>query len=296
MASYRTAFQVYLEEEIDRYKGVFVPVKSGFLERVFVKKASVKALHPNPEDEFCDPHIGPNYEIITGYEHEILTAKKLCRSQLLREPLIVEKIRPDGYMLLNGHHRWAAAVRMTIAEVPIRIVNLTHASDIQRMVENAKHDKRVTLDLDEVVFVSEQDEAAEKALPFFAGRVYKERLRCGVPALFRYLKLNGYDIWVYTAGYYSMEYIRHLFKWYGVRIDNIVTGTSRKGRLDAADRKRLEALVANRYAYTIHLDADSLVRIDSGTRSYEEFPLTGDPRTWSQQIMEIIGRFETHEG
>ena len=93
-----------------------------------------------------------------------------------------------------------------------------------------------------------------------------------------------------------MEYIRHLFNWYGVRIDNIVTGTSRKGRLDAADRKRLEALVANRYAYTIHLDADSLVRIDSGTRSYEEFPLTGDPRTWSQQIMEIIGRFETHEG
>ena len=27
------------------------------------------------------------------------------------EPLIVEKVHPEGYMLLNGHHRWAAALK-----------------------------------------------------------------------------------------------------------------------------------------------------------------------------------------
>ena len=65
MADNKTKFQAYLEDQIDRYKGVSVPVKTNLLERAFVKKARCKALHPNPEDEFCDLKIGPNYEIIS---------------------------------------------------------------------------------------------------------------------------------------------------------------------------------------------------------------------------------------
>lgn len=144
------------------------------------------------------------------------------------EPLTVEKIRPDGYLLLNGHHRWAAAMRMGVRRAPIHIVNLTQTADIQKMLQNAKHDKSVALDLDEVVFASGREMAMEKALPFPARRVYKERLRYGIPALFRFFKSHGYDIWVYTAQYYSMEYIQHLFKWYGVKIDNFVTGILKK--------------------------------------------------------------------
>ncbi|MDO4866385.1 MAG: ParB N-terminal domain-containing protein [Clostridia bacterium] len=296
MAESKTSFQLFLEGEVNRYKGVYVPVKTAFLKRAFVRELPVKKLHPNPEDEFCDPQIGPNDEIVSRYQHEIWVAKKQRRIREIEEDLIVERIRPDGYILLNGHHRWAAAKRMGLRRVPVRIVNLTHSSDIKKMLKNAKHDKRVALDLDEVVFASGQDTAMEKALPFPANRVYKERLRYGVPALIRYFKTNGYDVWVYTAKYYSMEYIQHLFKWYGVRIDNIVTGTSRKGKADAEERKRLETLVTRKYPQMIHLDANSLVRIDRGTKSFEEFALSGNPRTWSQEIMEIVGGAEKHEG
>lgn len=292
MADSRTNFQLFLEAEINRYKGVYMPERTWFLKRVFVREASCATLHPNPEDEFCDPKIGPNYEIISNYEYQIKIARRYAKLRCYDEPLTVQKIRPDGYILLNGHHRWAAAIRMGVKRVPIKIVNLTQASDIQKMLENAKHSKSVALDLDEVVFVSGQDAVMEKALPFPARRVYKERLRYGVPALFRYLKTNGYDIWVYTAKYYSMEYIQYMFKWYGVQIDNIITGTSRKHKVDAEERKKLEALAAHQYAHTIHLDVSSLVRVDSATKTYEEFALTGNPQTWSKEIMEIVGRFD----
>lgn len=73
------------------------------------------------------------------------------------EPLTIEKLYPHGYLLLNGHHRWAAAMRVGLRRVPVEIVNLAQESDIKKILENSKHNKRVTLDLDEVVFKSNDD-------------------------------------------------------------------------------------------------------------------------------------------
>ena len=61
----KTEFQVFLDQEVNKVKGIYYPVKSGFLTQAFVRKAAPKKLHPNPGDEFCDSKIGPNYEIIT---------------------------------------------------------------------------------------------------------------------------------------------------------------------------------------------------------------------------------------
>ena len=45
---------------------------------------------------------------------------------IVNEPIPVEKMYPEGYMILNGHHRWAAALRLGQPEIPVKIVNLTH--------------------------------------------------------------------------------------------------------------------------------------------------------------------------
>lgn len=97
MAVSQTNFQSYLEEQINRYKGVYMPAKTGFLKRAFVKSASCNVLHPNPDDEFCDPKIGPNYDIISSYEQQIRKARMYKLDRFFDEPLTVEKIRPDGY-------------------------------------------------------------------------------------------------------------------------------------------------------------------------------------------------------
>lgn len=60
-------FDDHLKEELDKYSGIMVPVKASRLECAFVKKAAVTRLHPNPDDEFSRPDIGPNYSIISDY-------------------------------------------------------------------------------------------------------------------------------------------------------------------------------------------------------------------------------------
>ncbi len=294
MAGSKTQFDAFLAEEVNRYKGITVPVKASLFQRILIHKMPWKKLHPNPSDEFCDPKVGPHYGIISQYEETIRKMTRQAQHDYFDEALIVEKMHPDGYMILNGHHRWAAAIRMNVPKLPVRIVNLTQAADIQEMLKNAKHNKRVTLDLDEVVFLPDGDEAAEKALTFPFNRLYPERLRRGVPALFHFIKKKGYDIWVYTAQYYSPEYIQKLFRHYRVRIDVVVTGTARKAQASKAVKKNLETLIANKYPETLHLDGHSLLRIDSQTKAYQEFPLSGDPFTWSQEAMEIVGALEQH--
>ena len=62
-------------------------------------------------------------------------------------------------MILNGHHRWAAALRTDIKRIPVNIINITHEVDIENMLRLSDHDKRVSLDLDEVILgFTDEDE------------------------------------------------------------------------------------------------------------------------------------------
>ena len=291
MAGQQTKFDQYLSEELEKYRGIAVPVRSSLLRRIIVKNVNCHKLHPNPDDEFCKPEVGPSYEIISRYMEDILTARKSHEKRAIKEKVIVEKMRPDGYMLLNGHHRWAAAIRTGEKKIPVRIVNMTYERDIQKMLEKTKHTKRVTLDLDEVV-LSTGNGASERPLRWPFGVLFHERLRLGIPGLFHFLKAHDYDIWLYTTQYYSPDYWRLLFRLYGVRIDGVETGTARKRKFDIATRNRLDQMIARQYPITIHVDNCEAVRIDSQTKAFEEFQLTGNDRAWSQEVMDIVSRIE----
>ena len=289
-----TAFDEFIASEVKKYKGVYVPVKAGILRRALIRWAPVSKLHPNPDDEFCFPNVGPSYRIISEYMSSFRQTRLQSR-HYCDERVIVQKIHPDGYMILNGHHRWAAAMQMGFKNIPVELVDLTQDTDIKAILTNTRHDKRVTLDLDEVVFRKEGEGPLEKPLPFPAGRIYKERLRLGIPALFHYLNMKGYDIWVYSAGYYSFDYIQRLFRKHHAHICSAVTGTARKTADNTAqNRKELEALIANTYQYTVHIDNDMLLRISSRTREIEEHEITGAPEEWSRRVMEIMEKIEKH--
>ena len=278
----------YVANDIEKYKGVAVPVNSSFFRRVFTKKANPKILHVNPEDEFCDPKIGPNQEIISKYERDIRKAQMHSISNPFDDPLMVTRIYPDGYMLLNGHHRWAASLIYQLKTVPIQIINVTQEADILKMINKAKGNRRFILDLDEVVFASPDETLVEKPMHFHFSKIYKERLKLGIPALFYFLNTYNYDIWVYSSEYYDLHYVRAMFKHYHVRLDGIVTGVGRKGIINDSNRKKMQALVEEQYQRTIHIDNTGLTCIDNKTKDFREFELSGSAETWSQEIINII--------
>ena len=286
-----------LENELRHYRGLCVPVKSGILRRALVRKLSCAKLHPNPNDEFCHPDVGPNYAIISKYERQFVSQKPPdCKPGLVykedEDALTVERIRPDGYMILNGHHRWAAAWHAGIRRLPVRIVNLTHAEDILASLNKSSNTWRVTLDLDEVVFHGRRGDSAEKPLPFPWSLLYKQPVRLGIPALFRFLKRNGYDVWVYTSRYISMEYLERYFKAYRTSVSGIVTGMSHQTGEASGN---MEKTLRDRYLVTVHIDRNSVLRVNRQTKTFEEYPLSGSAETWSQEIMDIFGSFKKDE-
>ncbi len=287
MAAPDTELARFLADEIQKYEGILVPVRAGFFERTFKKKVAIGKLHPNPDDEFCVPSVGPNYSIYYRY---VRTFQRFGTMQqnVEDEPLMVEKVHPDGYMILNGHHRWAAAMRVGFKTVPVKIVNLTQETDILKMIQNSTHDIRVTLDLDEVVFCTDENEAAEKPLHFPFNRFYTEKIRLGIPALLQFLSKHGFDIWVYTSKYYSLDYIRQYFKHYSVKVDGIITGTARKFSAFTEQKKKTDALLAGKYKETFHIDRTAVLRTIRDSGEFQEYKVDDTSGRWSTRMISIF--------
>ena len=91
----RSKFDEFIADEISKQKGVYIPVRAGLIERLFVRKAKCTDLHPNAEDEFSIPSVGPSYRIIGEYEKKFREALQFER-RVFDEPLTVEKLRPNG--------------------------------------------------------------------------------------------------------------------------------------------------------------------------------------------------------
>ena len=284
----KTEFEKKIYDDVQKQKGTSFTVKASLLERLLVRKTACSNLHPNAEDEFTFENVGPSMRIIGEYEEKFRYNQR-HNQPIFDDALIVEKLHPKGYLLLNGHHRWAAALRCQIKKVPIKIVNLAQDSDIKKILENSKHDKRVTLDLDEVIFRSDNDKYVE-AVPKFRLIKFKKKLKLGVPALFHYLSKQGYDIWVYSAQYYSIDDIQRFFRAYSVHVDGIITGTEKRKASNAASAVQREKMIAAKYKQTLHIDNDMVLMTgDVEGAKYKKYDLNVPADDWSRKAIDIIG-------
>lgn len=122
MAYGQTSLQAMIQEDLEKMKGRLEPVKAGFMEKLKPKKVRPSELHVNPADEFTFPNIGPNTSIVENYS-TIARRQYSLGEPVFEEPLQVNKLRQGGYLILNGHHRWAGAMRACVPTIRIRVVD-----------------------------------------------------------------------------------------------------------------------------------------------------------------------------
>ena len=91
--------------------------KASLFERLFVKKANINDLYPCHKDDFSNPNVGPSNSAVAKY------IKEISQTGTLSEPIEVQKLSSGGYEIVNGHHRWLAAQKVGLEEVPIKISN-----------------------------------------------------------------------------------------------------------------------------------------------------------------------------
>ena len=110
--------------------------------------------------------------------------------------------------------------------------------------------------------------------------------------MLHFLARQGYDIWVYTAKYYSYDYISAYFKRYSVKLDGIITGTARKTGEMADMRKKTEKLFSNQYSETLHIDQNAVLRTRRDSKEFEEYSLKAEPSEWSQAVITVVKGLE----
>ena len=84
----------YIEEDVKKLRDIAFPVGSGLIRRLLVRYYPCAKLHPNPDDEFCDPAIGPSNRIIQKYTEKLRRAD----TDSLFDPIQIVRIYPKGYI------------------------------------------------------------------------------------------------------------------------------------------------------------------------------------------------------
>ena len=285
----------FVADDIKKYKDIAMPVKPGYYEKHFLHKIDPRKLHPNPDDEFCDPNVGPSFAIINNYMSEFAQANKRDASAV-KKPLMVEKMYPDGYMLVNGHHRWAAAMRLGLETVPIKLVTLTPRDEMNKMMRNTRHDKWAYFDLEDVILCPDDSVPAEKSLPFPGNILHRGRIRAGIPSLTQSLENEGYDIWVFSDGVHPVRRDQTLLKKYNIPAIGVISTKKPKGKLrsNMKEKQKLffQDIFNKKYKESLFVSRDSISRRKTGAEEYDVIPLEAADEEWPSIVIREVRKFD----
>ena len=144
---------------------------------------------------------------------------------------------------------------------------------------------RVSFDLDEVLFVNPETHKTELPLRFPLNRIYTERLRLGTPELVKALQKLGYEVWVYTSSYRSEEYIRRLFRHYGVHFDGIINAQRHLREVQRDHKTILPQKMPNHYRISLHVDDESVICSLGRQYGFRTYQLDAQDDEWAEKII-----------
>lgn len=289
MKTYNAEYEKLVLNDIRSFSSLNHPVKASLVERLLIGRAPLAKLHPNPMDEFCNPEIGPNHQIVNQYYEQI--KRSLTHVSTLEiDPLIVEKMSIGGYMLLNGHHRWLAATRANVKTVPIKIVNVTTEEEIIKAVNSSYNDYCLSIDLDEVLINDDENDYLSEAVFFPLNLIYPQKIRKNAAAMIAELQKQGFDVWVYSGQYYSTTYIKQLLFFHKIKPTGIINGMkNRKPRSGMAEAFR------EKYKEIVHIDNESALIVNPKSKEFNTVEVSSG-KEWANEIVKKIQESVSNEG
>ena len=102
------------------------------------------------------------------------------------------------------------------------------------------------------------------------------------------LQNAGYDVWIYTTGYASTDYIKHQFRHHRIKVDGIINGANRINSDRENNMSGIKELMANKYRITLNIDMDTVSWIRSETKEFEQIEIPSKEENWAQQVIAIV--------
>lgn len=151
---------------------------------------------------------------------------------------------------------------------------------------------RVSFDLDDTLFVDPKKFKTEKPLPVPLRWIFRERLRLGTVGLLKELKNRRVDIWVYTTSYRSEQYIRGLFRFYGIKLCEVVNGARHAKEVQRGALEGMPSKYPSKYRIDLHIDDDISVRQNGDIYGFRVLIVGGEDEHWTEKILAETERLE----
>lgn len=116
------SFWTRVQNDVAKYSGARQMVRANIIDLLTVRHLPPDKLHANPDDDFCNPKVGPNEEIVDKYIEEARRDMEVGEMSF-DEAIMIAKLENGEYMIVNGHHRWAAAIKVGLTQVRVVVVN-----------------------------------------------------------------------------------------------------------------------------------------------------------------------------
>lgn len=151
---------------------------------------------------------------------------------------------------------------------------------------------RISFDLDDTLFVSEDKFKIEPALRFPFNIIFKEKLRMGSIELMKYIREQNIELWIYTTSYRSEQYIRSLFRCYGIVLDNIVNGARHAAEVQYGRAESMPSKYPSKYRIDLHIDDDVTVAQNGKIYGFNVFIVGSQDDEWAEKVKMEIERIK----
>ena len=149
---------------------------------------------------------------------------------------------------------------------------------------------RVSFDLDEVLFVDPGKYEIEEPLHGLAGMLFKEKLRKGTVELIHELQKRNFEVWVYTSSYRSENYIKRLFKHYGIVFDGIINAERHNREVQRGRSQRLPQKMPPHYQISLHIDDEENIIRSGVSFGFRTFRIYEPDDKWVQKVLDEAER------
>lgn len=150
---------------------------------------------------------------------------------------------------------------------------------------------RVSFDIDDTLIVPSGDGRNEPSLlPQFMAR-FLPPLRLGACGLFRELRKNNCEIWIYTTSMRSSLQIRIWLLSYGICVDGIVNYAEHQAMSKRKGLSRMPSKHPSLFGIHLHIDDSAGVEIEGRQYGFSVLVIEPDDVAWCDKVLARVSAF-----
>ncbi|MBF4473103.1 MULTISPECIES: hypothetical protein [Flavobacterium] len=143
---------------------------------------------------------------------------------------------------------------------------------------------KISFDLDDTL-ISKTKFPLEKDT-FFHQFFSFERIRLGTIDLFKKLKSENHEIYIYTTSFRSVSKIRLMFFIYGISVDGIIN--QQKHIKVLGEKSKTISKLPSKFGIDIHVDDSKGVEMEGERHDFKTIIISDNDKNWTNFILKNI--------